>query len=259
MTTETIPGFERGTDPSLADDPALQLTRIFVYFLQNLHATAPDNMGMKWRPDEDKTELIISAEKPRLTAVEKMPHITCVLGAGRWGGLGLDQLQSAKPLTTGERVHTDLLSSTVSYHCQAREGLMARRIAWYGSFWTNVFRRKIMRGGGLHHVGVQHDISAESPPSAYVGDLVEGKVVSVTVTIPFYWQPQWLIRDPATLWRQMVLSFSVNAPTSHYRTGDAARIRSASIKGVPLTPVPPVPPEPSLKQVTKFHKFQGEE
>jgi len=257
--SETIRGFEHGHALALAEDPMLQLTRIFVYFLQNLFREAPEGMGMRWRPLEEQSELIISDQKPRLDAVEKKPHITCVFGAGQWAGLGLDQHQRSQPMSNGERVHTDLISSTISYHCQAREGLHARRLAWNASYFTNVYRRIIMKGGGLHHVGVRHQIGPESGPTAYTGPLAEEKAVSAVVSIPFYWQPQWLIREPSTVWRSMVLNMAVGKPAKLYSAGTAASIKRASMYGRPVEPVVTRPPEPELTQVVREDQYVGEE
>lgn len=237
----------------------LQLTRVFVYFLQNLFREAPEGCGMRWRPNEESSEILISDQKPLLDAVEKKPHITCVFGAGEWGGLGLDQMQSQKMMGAQERVHTDLFSSTMSYHCQSRAGIHSRRVAWRASYFTNVFRRILIRGGGLHQVGVRHKIGPESGPSVYTGPLAEEKIISVLVTIPFYWQPQWLIKDPGTVFRQFSMNLGINPPAKRYSAGDLSRIRGARIKGVPLVPVSPKPQEPSLSQTVKDDKFVGEE
>jgi len=258
-SSETVRGFERGSTPSLGDDPTLQLTRVFVYFLQNLFREAPEGMGMKWRPDEETTEILITDQKPRLDAVEKKPHITCVFGEGQWAVLGIDQLMNQKMMTTGERKHSDLISSTISYHCQAREGTFARRIAWNASYFTNVFRRVIIKGGGLHQVGMKHVITPESGPTVYTGPLSEEKIVSVVVTIPFYWQSQWLIRDPAHLFRQWKMTLSVSKPAKRFSTGEAVRIKQASIYGRPVKPIPTKPEEPSFHQVVMDSKFEGEE
>jgi hypothetical protein len=257
-SSETVRGYERGSTPSLGDDPMLQLTRAFVYFLQNLFKDAPEGMGMKWRPDEETTEILITAEKPRLDAVEKKPHITCVFGEGQWAVLGIDQLMSQKMMTNGERKHTDLYSSTMSYHCQAREGLHARRIAWNASYFTNVYRRILIKGGGLHQVGMKHTITPESGPTVYTGPLSEEKIVSVVVTIPFYWQPQWLIRDPAETFRQVSINLGVPQSAKRFSAGEQAQIKRASIYGRPVEPVP-TPPPTSLTQVVKDSKFEGEE
>jgi hypothetical protein len=257
-SSETIKGFERGTTPSLADDPMLQLSRVFVYFLQNTFRDAPEGMGMRWCADEEQSEVLITAEKPRLDAVEKKPHITCVLGEGQWAVLGIDQLQK-HVISTGERTHSDLFSSTVSFHCQAREGLHARRIAWNVSFFINAYRRVLIKGGGLHQVGMKHTISAESPPTAFTGPQAEEKIVSVVVTVPFYWQPQWLIRDPSVVFRRMSMTLHVDRPAARYSAGEVTGIRQASIYGRPVVPVVNHPEEPVLTQVVVDEQYEEEE
>jgi hypothetical protein len=237
------------TDPkasSLAYRPRLWLSEVFVYFLQNLFRdVAPAGSGFHWAPDAldatENTEIIITAEKPKLDAIGKTPHVVCVLGAARWSGIGLDQLQKLQ-FATGKRTHTDLIPCTVTYHCQAKEGLVAGDLAWLCSFYTNAYRRAIMKGGGLHHVGVQHEISSESPASAYSGPLVNSEIVSVKVTVPFFWQPQW------TATPQGVSLF--NKMKMHLRTemcglssGRQAHVNPPQYKGKPVISSTPLDQE----------------
>lgn len=252
----TIRGF--GTDgPGLANDPMYQLTRIFVYFLQNLYREAPEGCGLRWRPQQENTEVVITDQKPRLDAVEKKPHITCVLGAGKWAGIGLDQLQFKQMMVgAGQRTHTDLISMTVAFHCQAREGLHARRLAWYCSYFINVYRRVIMRGGGLHHIGVDHHLGPESPPTAFTGPTSETDIISVVTTVPFYWQPQWRITDPSELFRQVKFVLNANRPRQTYSANRAARLRGARVNGREMNTVPL---EPQLIQRVHDSKYAGEE
>jgi hypothetical protein len=257
--SDTIQAFERGTELSLAEDPMLQLTRVFVYFLQNYFREAPGGSGWKWRPNQETTEILITDQKPRLDAVEKKPHISCVFGDSKWASLSIDQLMRQRIMSTGERTHTDLVSSTMSYHCQSREGSLSRRIAWFCSWATNVYRRILIKGGGLHQVGVSHSISPETGPTVYTGPLSEEKIISVVVTIPFYWQPQWRIRDPAETFRQMAMNMHVSPPTERFSAGRASSVRRASMYGRPVHPVATEPTEATFAQTVKDSKFEGEE
>jgi len=236
--------------PDMAVDPFFQLTRLFVYFLQNLYRDAPIGSGLRWSPQEEDTEVIITAEKPKVDALEKIPHITCVLGGSQWGNTSLDQLQGLK-YSNGQRTHTDLLSCTMSYHCQAKEGLVARRLAWNCSFYTNVFRRILMKVGGIHHVAPSHSTSPESPPSVYTGPLAETELVSVVVTVPFFWQVQWRITKPAELWRAIRVNMTVNKASPMYSAGRLVPLRPPMIKGkvVKTEPIVTEPPEPAFTQV----------
>lgn len=256
--SETIKDLEHDK-PDLAVDPMLQLTRIFVYFLQNLYREAPEGLGLKWRPEEENSELLITDQKPRLDALEKKPHITCVLGSAAWGNLGLDQMQKRDMAFGTERTHTDLVSMTIAYHCQAREGLHARRIAWYSSFFTNVYRRIIMKEGRLHQIGVNHQISAETAPTTYTGPTAESEIISVVVTVPFYWQPQWRIRDVSEVFRQIRFTMNVSTPQQIYSAGRMAKLRGAQVNGRPVVTLPMEPKPPTLTQVMVDNKFAGEE
>lgn len=258
LGNETVKSNEKPGDNDLAEDPMLQLTRIFVYFLQNLFRAAPEGQGLKWNPSEETSEIIISDQKPLLDAVEKKPHIICVLGASQWGRLGLDQMLRQN-MDTGERTHTDLMSMSVTYNCMTKEGLHARRVAWFASYFTNVYRRIIIKGGGLHDVGTNHTISPESPPNAYVGPSSTEKLASVSVTVPFYWQPQWIIRDPAEVFRQFSIELSVQPLEPRYSAGRAARLRHARIGGRRVYPSPLQSQSPTLTQTVRDSRFVGEE
>jgi hypothetical protein len=246
-------------DVGLDNDPMYYLQRLFVYFLQNLFRDFPEGCGLRWKPDDENTEILITSEKPRLEAVEKTPHITCVLGSGRWSGLGLDQLQTQRALD-GQRTHTDLMPMSMSYHCQAKEGMVARRMAWNASLATIQLRRILMRIGGLHHVGVQHQIGPEGPLTQFTGPTVENELVEVVVIVPFYWQPQWRIRRASEVWRQMRVTLRVNSVSGFYSAGRTMALRPPMAKGRPVESTPlPTPPDESFVQFVDESKFFGEE
>lgn len=235
------------------------VTRVFVYFLQNLFRDFPEGYGMKWRPEEENTELLITAEKPRLEAIEKTPHITCVLGSSQYANTSLDQLQAVRA-SDGRRSHTDLIPATMAYHCQAKEGLVARRIAWNAAKYTNVFRRIIMREGGFHHVSPGISISAETGPTAYTGPVSETDLVSVVVTVPFYWQDGWLITRPASLFRRLKLTLSVRETEAMYSAGRSAKVNGVRVKGVPVSAVSaPIDRQVAITQVVLEDNFVEEE
>lgn len=190
-------------------DPALHLQRVFVYFLQNLFRDAPEGSGLRWNRNPETTEIIISAEKPKLSAIEKRPHITCILGAGQWAGSSLDQLLSTRMGGVGDHTHIDLVSLNMSYHCQAADGITARRIAWICSWMTTSMRLMLHRAGNIHHIDPRHSIGGESPPTAYSGPSSDVDIVSVVVTVPFHWLFQWRITDPTELWRRLRVELSV--------------------------------------------------
>lgn len=232
----TNKGFDP-TDGSLANDPAEYLATLFIYFLQNLFRDLPESTGMKWRPEEETSDLLITNEKPTIEALEQTPHITCVLGPGQFSGIGLDQLQH-RTFNTGERTHTDLFPVTIAYHCQAKNGAMAKRVAWFAGYYTGVLRRILMRVGNLHHVSPNIAISGEGPPTAYIGPAGETNVVSVVVTVPFYWQPRWHITEPSTLWRNLRVQLSVLESGWLYSADQVKGLRPPMVNGVPVLTTP---------------------
>ena len=227
--SETVKKFDPTPfGPDLTCDPFTQVLRIFTYFLQSLFEHEEfRGTGLWWNKNEEVTEMIISAEKPRLEALEKTPHMTVILGASQWANLGHDQMQTRK-VEQEDRTHTDLVSSTVTYHCQGKEGLHCRRMAWYASQYTTMFRRLLMRQGGLHQVGSNHSISAESGPTAFLGKLASEELVSVVVTVPFYWQPQWRIKEPRALLEKIETSLKVRGHVA----------RPFKVKGKPAHSIP---------------------
>ena len=249
-----------GSDVGLDNDPMYHLTRVFVYFLQNLYRDFPEGKGMKWGPNNETTELVITAEKPRISSVEKRPHITCVLGTARFSGLGLDQLQNQRA-SDGQRIHTDLVPMTMGYYCQAKSGLHARRLAWNSSFNTIILRRIIMRVGGLFQVGVQHEIGSERIPQMIEGPpSVETEIIEVPVIVPFYWQPQWSIKGASEVWRKMVMTMNVNKSSPEYSAGRAMELRPPMVRGVPVKTKPmPEPPETSFVQRVEESKYFDKE
>jgi len=97
----------------------------------------------------------------------------------------------------------------MAYHCQAADGITARRIAWISSWMTIALRRMIHKAGGIHHIDPRQEIGPESPPTAFTGPTAKTELVSVVVTVPFYWQFQWRITEPAALWRRLRVELSV--------------------------------------------------
>lgn len=210
--TRTVKPFNP-LETSLAVDPFSFLTDLFTFFLQGLFENECfRGTGMHYIGDQDgateDSELIITAEKPMVEHLDKRPHIVVVLGAGQWANISLDQLQGMT-FATGQRTHTDLYSSTVAYHCQAKGGLQARRLAWFASFYTIVLRRILMRQGELHHVAPNLSVSAETGPTAFSGKRVETETVSVVVTVPFFWQPQWRITPPSETLQNVGVSLNL--------------------------------------------------
>jgi hypothetical protein len=259
VTTKNFTPIGSEDEVGLDNDPMYHITRVFVYFLQNLFRDFPEGCGMKWNPNEETSEIVITGEKPMLEAIEKRPHITCVLGAGRFSGLGLDQLQTQRA-SDGQRTHTDLMPMSIGYHCQAKPSEHPRRIAWNALYYTVILRRIIMRVGGLFQVGNTPSMGPEGDITQFTGPSVDTPLVEVPVVVPFYWQPQWRISRPSEVWRRMVMTMNVNPAQPHYSAGRAMKLRPPMVKGVPVQtrPLAPAPAQP-YQTVEESQYFEEEE
>lgn len=255
VTPKALTPVASGDDVGLDNDPMYYLQRLFVYFLQNLFRDYPEGCGMRWSPNEEISELVISAEKPELDAVEKRPHITCVLGGAQFTGLGLDQLQMESNID-GQRTHTDLVPMNMGYHCQAKSGLHARRIGWNAALSTVQLKRILMRVGGLFHVDSKVRIGPEGQITQYAGPSVESPLVEVISIVPFYWQPQWRIRKASEVWRRLEITLRVNEARPVYSTARPAR---APVLSGPAGSRPIDPPRTAFTQVVYDSSFFGEE
>lgn len=236
MTSETIKHFDPLV-PNQIEAPHIWLQKVFVFFLQSLFEHEEfRSTGMFWSRSEEESELIITGQKPRVEALNKRPHIVVIPGPFAWANLGFDQLQR-KSMASGQRTHTDLISQTVAFHCQAKEGNFAQQLAWYASYHTIMFRRMLMRQGNLHHVAPNVQVSAETAPTAFTGQLTSEEIVSVVVQIPVYWQPQWTIRDPAPILQRFRVNLGVKQPTAPQSFGGRPVYRSIPIDEYVETPV----------------------
>lgn len=174
----------------VGEDPLTHWTRVFARFLQVVFGTF-EKGAYRWEPDDALTDIIIQGEGSVGTeVVEKRPAIVVQRGPAAWGNLSMDQFKGFDP-ATGRRTHTDLVSGIVTYNCIAAAGLEAQRIAWISSYATRTLKRSLMKAG-LHRVGEEVQIGAESPPGALVqGD--PNEIVLVSVSVPFWFQDTWSV------------------------------------------------------------------
>lgn len=185
----------------LGEDPLAQYTRIFVRFLQLVFASF-EKGSFQWSEDHLNSDIIIMGESTSAWgAAEKRPAIIVSRGPVAFTNIAIDQF--AGPLldpktgrivvnldpSSGSRRHTDLLSSSMTYNCLAREGMEAQRIAWTAAYATRAMKRSLMRAG-VHRVGEDLQVGSESAPGS-VAPPDAKEMVLVSVSVPFYFQQTW--------------------------------------------------------------------
>lgn len=184
------------------EDPLYHYTRLFVRFLQLVFASF-DKGKYHWELDQQLTEITISDQSTVAhDSVEQRPAILIARGPANFGNIAMDQFAGPHfdkqgklvrniDQATGARRYTDLISASISFNCLSSEGVEAQRIAWICAMATRRLKRSLMRAG-LHRVGEEIQVGAESAPGAIVqpdGD----EIIMVSVSVPFYFQDFWTI------------------------------------------------------------------
>lgn len=234
-------------DQGQSEDPSLHFTKLFVKFLQLVYGTF-EKGNYRWSMDPDTTEVLITGESPiNREAIEKNPSIVVSRGPYNYGNLAMDQFagphfkkdaSGQKVLVpnldhaTGRRRHTDLVGGSISFNCLSMEGLEAGRLAHICAMAVRRLKRTLMKAG-LHRVGEDVSVSAESPPGAIVSGDSNGGVVMVTVSLPFFFQDFWSVEpaDKKLLTQlDMALTSNLNFPAP-----GAVPIKEPGINGKTLT------------------------
>lgn len=213
-------------DISQGDDPLTYWTRVFVRFLQIAHATW-DKSFLKWSPDDTLTDIIIQDQGTiAKEVVEKRPAIIVSRGPVAFTNVALNQFAGPAYAADGTYIpnsdsrigsvrHTDLLSSTMTYNCLSKEGLEAQRIAWFCSYATRALK-KVLLNAGLHRVGEEIQVGAETAPGAIVGP-DSNEIILVPVYVPFYFQQTYTIAPKDKILLNEVIttiSSELNYPSS---------------------------------------------
>ncbi len=184
------------------EDPLFHYTKLFVRFLQLVFASF-DKGKYHWELDQQLTEITISDQSTiARDAVEQRPAIIVARGPASFGNIALDQFAGPHfdkqrtlvpnlDQSTGARRHTDLVSASMSYNCLSSEGIEAQRLAWIASMATRRLKRSLMKAG-LHRVGEEIQVGAESAPGAIVQP--DGnEIIMVSVSVPFFFQDFWTV------------------------------------------------------------------
>ena len=184
LTRSTKVSLERG------NSPLLYAQRLYIQFLQGLFNFNPAGC-FHWEPDEERTEIVITAEAPlSQKTIGKRPAITVVIGPIQYQGLAIDQLMYMN-LWTERKVHSDLISGHFVAYCLAESDVTAQWLAHIVTSGTMVNRRLLESRGGFHQIArPAPSANSPSPP----GGLVQGDahgLVMVQVNLPFTFQWTW--------------------------------------------------------------------
>jgi hypothetical protein len=175
-----------------AQDPYLYILKLYVQYLKGLFNFMSTG-EFHWEPDDEVSEIIIRGEAPlNPEVVGKKPAITVVLGPSQFQGIGIDNLVSQE-LSTGVKIHTDLMSGFIVVYCLAESDTTAMRIAHMVANFTRAQRNLLESPGGFHAIArPAATINSPSPPGALIaGDPIG--LIMVQVNIPFQFQWTWKV------------------------------------------------------------------
>ena len=165
-----------------AEDLPLFTVKLHLLFLQEYFSNVPDSSWPgRWVDDVEKTGIVITDQAPiGEEVVQARPVIVSTRGNLGFANMGFDNLREQNNIT-GRRIHTDLLSGTITLQCISRQGLAAQRLAWQVARAMRAHRRVLTRWG-LHNGGQNIQVGSESP----AGSVVAGDSDSSWVTVPVY-------------------------------------------------------------------------
>lgn len=196
------------------NSPLLYAQRLYIQFLQGLFNFNPEGC-FHWEPDEELTEIVITAEAPlNQQAVGKRAAITVVIGPIQYQGLAIDQLVFMN-LWTERKVHSDLISGHFVVYCLAESDVIAQWLAHIVTSGTMVNRRLLESPGGFHQIArPAPQQNSPSPPGGLVPGDAHG-LIMVQVNIPFTFQWTWSTEPKAPSKAR-----SVNMITQERRASD---------------------------------------
>lgn len=175
-----------------AEDPLAFYSNVFIKFLQLVFVRfSPGNY--MWSEDPNTTEILVTDQAPiALEAVELKPHLVVQRGGAGNVGLALDMFESGPDNTTDARTYTDLVSANITITALSTEGREAQRLASTARGMIRAFKRDLLKGGKIFHIGALA-VSPETPPGSLLSGGSTGGVIAVSVNVPFYFQDFWSI------------------------------------------------------------------
>jgi len=188
-----------GRDPSQEpcqihrdEEPLFLAIKLYLSFLQGLFGQLPERT-YRWDPHIENSEIIITDQVPvKIEEVARVPHIVTIRAPAQSADLALDHRVGG---TAQDRRHMDLITTTITMNCIAREGLVAQRVAYLCYWGLKRYRRVLMRGTHIHETGKQLMVSGETPPGSLVSGDADPGPVMVSVTSPTYLRESWSITE----------------------------------------------------------------
>lgn len=177
-------------------DPLYHSTRVLLGFTQGLFKILPKG-HYRWSPNMEETEIIIT-DQDAITAesVAHTPAILTIQGQASFMNVAMHSRETVN-ISTGNQVHRDVVTTSITFNCISRNGVEASRLAWFLASQIKALRVFLQRNGPFVRIGHDVIIGAEQPNKGLVNDLVDGGAVNVVVSVPYFLPFNWEVREPA--------------------------------------------------------------
>jgi hypothetical protein len=221
----------------LGEDPFVFMTKVYLVFLQGLFQQRPAG-EYRWSSDPEQTEILITDQAPiPVERIEQRPAIVSMRGPVQFANMTLDQLRELDR-QTGERIHTDMVSCTMTLNCISKAGIEAQKIAWTVMRHIRNLKREIQRAGHIHKIGDEVSMGPETPPGSLVAPEPTPEMVNVTVFSPFHfqWTERVAPRDSPTF-EELQVFMRANLhpdPGEQELTKNREQLKRPTIRGVPI-------------------------
>ncbi len=160
-------------------------TMLFIAFLQGIFKENEEGQ-FKWSPDLEKTEILIS-DQDTILPDKYLPRIVTVRGPSAPLILYFND-ENERNHQTGTEKRTQIIQSSITFHCIAKTGIEAQQLA------DNIYRSiniyyKTLQQWGLHKIMRNPQISPETPANSVFSPEVisEGRLVMITYTFFYRW------------------------------------------------------------------------
>ena len=131
----------------LPEDRLLMATRAWLIWLQGLFRSRPRGF-YNWHPNLHETEIVITDQNPSGTEpTNKRPLISTSRGTAAWASTSLNQTM-VPSFSSPKQVFSDIIASSMTISCVAKEGLEAQDIAYTVFRMIPVFKSSIRKGLG---------------------------------------------------------------------------------------------------------------
>ena len=223
MSAIIRPGLGDTRVPTL-EEHDLWAAHLLVCFLQGLFNKLPATDRFHWEPDLQTSGIFIASGIPiDYGRVQPRPAIVVDVGPYQAANLAMDQLRASN-LSTGERLHLDMVPGSTTIYVVAKLSTEARRICGWVMRQIRYHHRVLQKAGGFHEIGNQLSVSPPLPPGQIVMGHPDSEATMSSILVPWHMQWGWYSR-PVAPEQQTTLEYFLGERAEDYVKPELQRLR----------------------------------